>query len=90
MRKMVDRMGRQTRGNTRRLSKQGGGPTGVKAHARRASEWVGDRKVADWLHTRELSKYVEDNRSQILQCWEKKRQKIQKGGKTSMNPVVLM
>lgn len=59
VRKMVDRTGRQPRGNTRRrLSKQGGGPTGVKVHSRRASEWSGNRKVGDWLHMRELSKYV--------------------------------
>ena len=55
----MDRTGRQPRGNTRRrLSKQGGGPTGVKVHSRRASEWSGNRKVGDWLHMRELSKYV--------------------------------
>lgn len=54
----MDRMGRQPRGNTRRLSKQGGGPTGVKVHSGRASEWGGNRKAGDWLHMRELSKYV--------------------------------
>lgn len=42
-RMMVDRMGRQSRGSTKRLSKQDGGPTGVKVHTRRPSEWGRDQ-----------------------------------------------
>lgn len=56
MRKMADRTGRQPRGSTRRLSKQGGAPQGSKSTQGGHLNGVVTGRLGDWLHTRELSK----------------------------------